>query len=709
MQGWLGSATRFQPSLPSFPPPSYHMPGPGHKKKTKAKAQRPQDASPDALAWNIRAEFICDILNLPAIKSRSALKQIHSDVDAVQRKLDLMYVQHDDLYVRGTLCCDARLHDQLLRKGIIGKMVPLLRHETTRFAILRAFAVMSHNGSEQAIVQIAQETSDALIDVIDDKKDIDPAAASLCVVILSHCLLAAVGDKEIKLNVASQYPWKRVLKTMLDVLESPQSNVDAWVHAMQFLVGAAMALRSYYLVEPRAPQFLCALLHANNMELRIQGMRGLKRLTILVPEHITEAFWEHGLNRCDILQHGACAGEYQKAMIQVADTLDLVDLGRKLYSFIYRDELSIMKGGFMDENNRLIQTRLPFLMWDESLPHCAKALRDLGESKTFPVGNMKVSALDMADVLTIKWYLITSRYNDSFNTAVAGLARNPDELYYYYAAGVGQANPELKVQYSRKGLARVKAGVKIPSAKGAMMSIEDNYVRLGLLANSTEHALWLAFDLAETQGHDHTKWERSLALNYGRVYLMYIITKLLWEAPTLSADMREFKVSLQFNCAALLLRLNNHALWTFGNAWTWSTRSPAFAYNEPDCTQHRLTVETIRKHYTAGVKLFAPAIAQFGSIKELAGANVPLPAEQEALYAWFEEDPSKHDSGHDVLRLSRWSTDGLELYACSSCGNASAVLRKCSRCGTARYCDHSCQKQHSVDGHKKTRKAVDGS
>lgn len=45
------------------------MPGPG-RKKSKAKS-RPSEArvdwplAPDALPWNVRAEFICDLLDVP--------------------------------------------------------------------------------------------------------------------------------------------------------------------------------------------------------------------------------------------------------------------------------------------------------------------------------------------------------------------------------------------------------------------------------------------------------------------------------------------------------------------------------------------------------------------------------------------------------------------------------------------------------------------
>lgn len=131
------------------------MPGPG-KKKTKSKP-KPRDAvidwpmAPDSLNWNIRADFICDMLGVPStwssgrsqlvltlfadMKSRASLKLVHKDIDSVQRKLDKMYDEYDDDHVRGTiaciwgkLCCDMLLRDQLLKKGAIEWPVALSIH-----------------------------------------------------------------------------------------------------------------------------------------------------------------------------------------------------------------------------------------------------------------------------------------------------------------------------------------------------------------------------------------------------------------------------------------------------------------------------------------------------------------------------------------------------------------------------------------------------
>jgi len=462
-------------------------------------------------------------------------------------------------------------------------MAPLLRNATCRFAVLRALAVMSHNGGKEARIQIAKEVSGPVLDLVDEKFD-DPFIVSLCIVTLSHSLATTLDSNHVRLQPDSKlaYPWARITKTMLDVVTSPHVTNDAFGHVVHFMTNGATALRDFFLADVRAPQFFVSLLRADNMQLRIDGLTGLMRLAIhgatrmmnkhidphkimkvQWPLHITDAFWDYGIARCDIPQKLSCLAEYQDAMMRAAQDIDLVELGRKQYELIYRHELSIANGAFVDENQQRIQTRLPFAMWSDSLPHCAKALRALGPAKTFAFGNMKVAAVDMADVLMLKHCLITSQYAEAHRTAVAGIARNPDELYFYYASGIGHEEQENKLQLSRKGLARVKAGVKIPSTKGGLMNIEDNYIRLGLLANSIDHALFMGLEAAEMASDPGKSWQRSVALlkiayndsmiwaknappdnrNFNRIYLEHIICRFLWDGPTISGDMHQIQVS----------------------------------------------------------------------------------------------------------------------------------------------------------------------
>jgi len=441
---------------------------------------------------------------------------------------------------------------------------------------------MSHNGGKEARIQIAKEVSLPILNLVDEELD-NPFLVSLCIVTLSHTLATTLDDNHIRLQPDAKltYPWARITKTMLDVATSPHVTNDTFGHVVYFMTNGAMSLRDFFLADVRASRFLVSLLRADNMQLRIEGIRGLMRLaihgatrtmnkhidahklmTVQWPLHITDAFMERGFARCDIPQQLSCQAEFQGAMMRAAQDIDLVELGRKEYELIYRHELSIVNTSFVDENRRQIQTRLPFAMWVDSLLHCAKALRALGPTKMFSFGNMKVASVDMADVLKVKHCLMTSQYAEAHQTAAAAIARNPDELYFYYAGGIGREGQEDKLQLSRKGLARAKAGVKIPSTKGMLMNIEDSYIHLGLLANSTDHALCMGLDAADMASDPGKSWQRSVALlkiayndstiwaknappdnrNFNRIYLEHIICRFLWDGPTISGDMHQVQV-----------------------------------------------------------------------------------------------------------------------------------------------------------------------
>lgn len=114
------------------------------------------------------------------------------------------------------------------------------------------------------------------------------------------------------------------------------------------------------------------------------------------------------------------------------------------------------------------------------------------------------------------------------------------------------------------------------------------------------------------------------------------------------------------------------------------------AYSPPERIGHRLAFETIRDHHAAACAEWGAVIARFGALRNATATNVELPEEHDELYDWLDSEGACGHK-HNETFVSRWSIDAVELYRCSSCGNASAALRKCSRCGTARYCDQAWQ------------------
>lgn len=84
--------------------------------------------------------------------------------------------------------------------------------------------------------------------------------------------------------------------------------------------------------------------------------------------------------------------EFQNAIMGCAQDHDLYKLGRKLAELVLRTEFAIAEGMLQDERGKTIDVGLPFVMFSDALPHCAKAIRAKGAPME----------LDLADILDCK-------------------------------------------------------------------------------------------------------------------------------------------------------------------------------------------------------------------------------------------------------------------------------------------------------------------
>ena len=105
-------------------------------------------------------------------------------------------------------------------------------------------------------------------------------------------------------------------------------------------------------------------------------------------------------------------------------------------------------------------------------------------------------------------------------------------------------------------------------------------------------------------------------------------------------------------------------------------------------TQMRLAREMILDFYSQGVKDWGDFIKHFDELDSRADKQKPISSTQadDDLAAWLEnmkleegEDEQPHMCSHPKI-----STNNVALYRCSWCGNPSAALRKCGRCGKTR-------------------------
>ena len=103
-----------------------------------------------------------------------------------------------------------------------------------------------------------------------------------------------------------------------------------------------------------------------------------------LPSHLAKLLEDYGPPRCESLLTLQSSFEFQKAMMQCAQDHDLYELGLVIAKLIPRNEFSISEGGFRAVKERMgrveiVDVGLPFKMWVDSLPVCAKAIRERGK------------------------------------------------------------------------------------------------------------------------------------------------------------------------------------------------------------------------------------------------------------------------------------------------------------------------------------------
>ncbi|KXN92527.1 hypothetical protein AN958_05382 [Leucoagaricus sp. SymC.cos] len=332
---------------------------------------------------------------------------------------------------------------------------------------------------------------------------------------------------------------------------------------------------------------------------------------------------------------------------------------------------------------------LPFKMWTDSLPLCAKALR----------AKRKPQDLDLADIVEIKYCITRQNYRDAVVIAMKAIERNPHQGYWYYA--ISMAHDPVK------GLKAAKQGLKCTQL--------TPFVKYQLMQRAVDHAGNLGIEILQQMPDvGDQKWYEGIAflhsaLEDAKTYIS--------EAPP---DNRNMKNVLYWYIL-LMVTINDlspdlHELESARQKLAIADEIMQIVGSPPPLTHMRLTQATVLKYYKE-------SIARFSSLSEKAGVecsdNFVNPTSEESedkMATWLakldledEKLDSKEmyrvgeESKSGGLKLVSVDGDSLSLYRCGWCGNPSASLRKCSGCTKIRYCDVHCQKS-AWSSHKKACK-----
>lgn len=365
--------------------------------------------------------------------------------------------------------------------------MPLLDYDTTRHVALQALSTVTHHGGVIARKEIARRNP-ILVKLIQDHPN-DRKVLELAIVTMAHSTNAVLGADDVPdPGLVKEITVKPVLEVTMSAIRDPNASHYLLDHAMGLLSCATRHCARDCESTPGLLQLLISLLRSANLTARCNALGGLIRYTSdqsepdkqhfdpnkmiaavsrRFPDHLSEVMMNYGPEKCDTVLTLKSTAEYQKAMMRCAQDHDLVSLGRTLATLIQRTEFAIAEGSFRTEGPNGtwrddFDIGLPFKMWTDALPHCAKALRARGTS----------ADLDMADVVELKYFIIRSRIPDAISAGQRAIARNPNLAYAYYAISMGADHAE--------GLRAVKKGLKCKEL--------TPFVRNYLLWRAVEHA-----------------------------------------------------------------------------------------------------------------------------------------------------------------------------------------------------------------------------
>jgi len=303
------------------------------------------------------------------------------------------------------------------------------------------------------------------------ENDSDAKLLELAIVTMSHAVQAVLVqvEKSPDPKVVKLIGLKDMIDVVLDSIRCPWITALSVAHAIPLLASPTMHCWDIASKHPDLLNFLAACLRCEDLSVRCDAMSAFFHLhhhdakadtTTLDPRKVLEgyekgafrrpriedAIVDYGFQDTDIFNTILAARTFQSAMTKAVETQNLVDLGRTLARLVVQTEFSITDGYYQAINERTgrmetVNTGLPFTRWRDALPPCAEALEESGYA----------SDIDMADILQIKYLIMTRKLKEAIIRAKAAIERSPHTPYFYYPITL-KADMEEGLRYAKKGM-----------------------------------------------------------------------------------------------------------------------------------------------------------------------------------------------------------------------------------------------------------------
>lgn len=446
--------------------------------------------------------------------------------------------------------------------------MPLFDKRATRYVGLQALSAVTHHGGADVRRQIARHTP-TLVRLMEELPD-DAEVNEMVIVTLAHTIPSVVNDDEsppsVQRHNMSYLDIPAILRLLLKNLRKPEPSPYLLSHALQLLSSVCMSCHKEVKALPPLVSLLTACLRSKDVGLRCTSLEGIfgifNKDSVLdkggldpnvfmdairrgFPPELNDVLMAYGPARCDTYLILQASSEFQKAMIACVQDRnhDLYKLGLKLSELILRTEYSITDGVYQAQNERtgameVVDVGLPFQMWGDSLPHCARLFRERGAP----------ADLDKADIMECKFLIRKQRLPEALELAKRAIARSPQVAYYHYVIALSTKDTAEGLRASKKGL---KCSQTTP------------FVRNFLLWRATEHAAMLGLAKLQTCRAGDAEYSEGVAFltsaledakafvdeappdtrHMSSMISWYIVLTIAMRGPELSLDLKELNVS----------------------------------------------------------------------------------------------------------------------------------------------------------------------
>ncbi|KAI1782472.1 hypothetical protein LXA43DRAFT_905673 [Ganoderma leucocontextum] len=643
----------------------------------------------DASYWEMTTSFLGRCLRLPDLSTRRGLKRVHKQFEdiyeqlhhvytsATQRRFPLVMAAVVGLIVKMNV--DDILREKLFQRGLLQMVFSLLDYEDTRLVGLQTLLGFTYyKGRSGSTISRELASQHRVLSDLINVHSHDPRAIEVAVSILAHATTSALDAFRLPNSpIPQEILFRPTHAFVISALRNPANHrLSLLTHALQLLISPIERFPEECQRVRSLRSLLVSFLRSKDIGTRALALVGIFNLsrvglepdrqsvplgslgnalrgTIPQPQAFADVPREEFLrslsNSHAVNLYGASM-KYLSAMAKAAHDHDFYTLGHTL-SKLFQASLSSIRGRwreFEEEVGVPSSSASPFTLCSDTLPECARALREKGAP----------SDLAAADVIEMKFLIMRDRLAEAIVYATEVLERAPRMAFAYYVISLGT--------HVEDSLGAAKEGLRCPDV--------TPFLR--------EHLLWRSIDLATrkaltimvqttTEGEVSSRRQESLSL----------LLSAMEDAETFVQDMpcdTPLLLTVLGWIVLLTVVLRGHQLGA--NLRELQTVLKKITKTEEVMRYFGCSINKTEVYvaWSQIVETFASSSAEWGDLVQ----------SYDALEARI---------GHCEIRycypLSPSSRPG-DLAHCSGCGCSSAVLRKCNGCEETWYCDTQCQRSH---------------